>query len=131
MEKRIVIDPPKDLQEKYTELLNAFEFVNKSREQKPTLQFIEERKKYLEENHPAEADSWHAVDDFVVRLLATSKDGISNFEITKLVYDGASIKIDMQDIQRAVWDLLDGKILIQTKDRRIKLAPEFIEEVLK
>ncbi len=108
-----------------------FKFVDESRESNPEPKILQHRKAYLNEKYPGGTEPRFEIDEFIIRFLAKSINGVSTFELSDFVREGdTSDRFNKFIIQREIWDLVDNNILIVGKDRRLNLAPHIKERLL-
>lgn len=129
--ERLVINPPKEIEAKYKEVLECLRFVDDSRQEKPDIKILDSYKNYLKKHNPWDLDNRLSVADFVVRLLAKSESGFSTFEIFDIVYVGSGGNISREGVLRVLWDLKDDGVLESQPNRAIKLASKAREELLR
>lgn len=128
MERPVKVDPR--LEKKHSEIAKMLRFVRESRENNPRLEIIDERRKYLEENRKNAIESRLRVDEFVIRFLAPSEDGLTTFEIFDVVAMGSVHgEVERTIIHPELWDLISSKILLIGDNRRVKLSPEIKRSV--
>lgn len=139
MERYIKVDP-KTL-EKYTELSEMLKYVNESREENPNPKILTDLRKLYEDDKPengrirfynhAGIDERMLVDEFAIRLLVKSKNGLGTYDLFNLIDIGfpEELKHDSRKIiPSEIWNLTEAKVLKQNSDRRYVLSPEIKEQ---
>lgn len=120
-----LIVPKSEIKDHYKELLQALNFVEESREQNPELNILKEREKVLASpsgEFSKEGMDQFLVEEFIIRLLGGTEKGLSIFDIFNLI-PGSEPK-NRELVQRAIWDLQDADIILQSKERLFQLNPK-------